>query len=61
MATRIECSQCQRDLKPHCPRGNNACGWWTCTNHTCDAKRFDLSRGILVHTDGRSERLGATG
>lgn len=56
MATRIECAQCRRDLRPHCqPEGR--CGWWVCTNRSCDARLFDLSRNHLIHTDGRLERL----
>lgn len=60
MATRIECSQCGADLKPHCA-GDNRCGWWRCSRppKTCDARLFDLSRGILIHEDGSRERLGS--
>lgn len=60
----FRCSMCERDLSPHCARdghGNPRCGWWTCTNQACTAAWFDVSRGILVHKDGRVERLGATG
>lgn len=60
MATRIECSQCGRDLEPHC-RADNLCGWWRCPAPVkeCDAKYFDLSRGILIHENGSRERLGS--
>lgn len=56
--TVLTCSQCGRDLKPHC-RPGAACDWLRCTNRTCDARYFDVHRGILLHEDGQVERLGA--
>lgn len=50
----ITCTQCDRDLRPHCPN----CGWLTCTNRTCDAHLYDIHRGILLHADGHVDRLG---
>lgn len=56
MATRITCSECRRDLKPHC-RADNPCGWWTCTNRTCTARLFDISRNVMIRRDNTLVRL----
>lgn len=58
MAAGFRCSQCERDLRAHCPEGR--CNWWRCTNRTCDAATYDVTRGILIHVDGRREQLGSS-
>lgn len=62
----FRCSLCERDLARHCPvpptdkdQGRETCGWWKCTNQACTASTYDITRGILVHADGRREQLGA--
>lgn len=52
----FRCSLCERDVKPHCPEGR--CDWWICTNRACDAERYDVRHGLLLHSDGSIERLG---
>lgn len=62
----FRCSLCERDLKRHCAvpstekdQGRETCGWWRCANQACTANLYDVHRGILVHHDGRVERLGS--
>lgn len=52
----LRCNLCERDLKPHC--ADEHCEWWTCSNRACEARTYDVARGILVHEDGQVERLG---
>lgn len=52
----LRCNLCERDLKPHC--ADEHCDWWTCSNRACEARTYDVARGILVHEDGQVERLG---
>jgi hypothetical protein len=59
MATRYECSLCQRELKTHCQ--SKTCRWFWCTNRFCEAKYYDLDRGTLLRHNGRVEQLGSPG
>lgn len=59
--TVLTCSLCQRDLAPHCRKDAPTCDWLRCTNRACDARLYDVHRGILLHEDGAVERLGAAG
>lgn len=55
MATVITCSECNRDLRPHCQDGR--CDWWKCGNRACEAAVYDVRRGRLLRRDGRVEAL----
>jgi hypothetical protein len=57
MVAKLKCNLCERTLVKHCDH----CAWWSCTNRECDAHRYDLDRGILLHASGTVEQLGATG
>ena len=52
----LSCNLCGRELKPHCGE-KNRCDWWTCSNTNCDAVRYDVRGGRLLHRDGSVERV----
>lgn len=53
----LVCSQCGEEVMAHC--AHEKCGWLACCNRECDARFYDIGRGILLHNDGKVERLGA--
>ena len=57
MAAKLKCNLCERTLVKHCDH----CAWYSCANKDCDAKRYDVEAGTLLHEDGTVERLGAAG
>lgn len=52
---KLVCTLCEEPVAAHCHEV--ACCWVVCTNRDCDARVYDLDRGLLLLADGVVEGM----